>query len=235
MRTTTIRPTWFSILAAVLLVCSQAVVPAVDAKAAESESEDSAAGNYVLKGFRSLEFGMSEDQVKRALVNDFGVAQEAMRIEENPVQKTRAVVAELPMLEPGPGRAILSCILGYRSQRLIQINIMWGGQDGSEDTASLKELVSTARLFSDYLKRKPWPDGNARQNLLRNRTSFVLFQAEDKERHAVDLSLNNVSIQIEGQDDDPETGQSKGPPFLLLSYIKDPKNPDVFSLKEGEF
>src|SRR6185369_13874999 len=77
-----------------------------------------------IDGFRSAKFGMAEAEVVAAIEKDFGVKAGDVAREDNPLEKTVALVAKVSDLIPdsGPARAVY--ILGYKTKALIQVNVV---------------------------------------------------------------------------------------------------------------
>src|SRR5579863_130277 len=76
-----------------------------------------------IDGFRDAHFGMTEVELRRAIQADFPKAAVAAAI--NPTEKTTTLSLTAGGLLPDTGPARISYILGYRSKRLIQVNIVW--------------------------------------------------------------------------------------------------------------
>src|SRR5712671_2314720 len=72
-------------------------------------------------GFRSAKFGMSEADVRAAIVKDFGVKPEAIRAETNASEQTLVLLIKAPDVLPGGGSAEVSYVLGFKSKTLIQV------------------------------------------------------------------------------------------------------------------
>jgi hypothetical protein len=83
------------------------------------------ASSALVEGFRSAKFGADEKAVRAAIKADFGLDAKAVSAEENPIEKTTALVTAVDTLEPG-GKAQIAYILGYKSKKLIQVNVVWG-------------------------------------------------------------------------------------------------------------
>src|ERR671930_647375 len=72
----------------------------------------------------ALAAGTTDTQA--AIEKDFGLKAGDVAREDNPLEKTVALVAKVNDLLPdsGPARAVY--ILGYKSKALIQVNVVWG-------------------------------------------------------------------------------------------------------------
>ena len=98
-------------------------------------------------GFRQARFGMSEEQVHQAIRNDFPALAAKLTSAVHPSEKTTVLSLTVADLLPHTSSARVSYIFGYRSKKLIQINIIWAS-DGS--TASDETVVGTANSLRDY-------------------------------------------------------------------------------------
>lgn len=200
---------------------------------ARMKAPDSAV--YSVKGFRSARFGMDEAQLRQAIERDLGVAGSAIRVEENALQRTRALIVDLPKLDPGPGNAVVSYVLGHKSKKLIQVNVVWGlGKDAGE--SDLQEIYSAANTLSYYFADYTWRDGGVVRNALIDPTTLMLFHGEDTGDGAAEIILGNVPITV-NQEEGGEAEPSKptGPAYLRVSYIADRTEPDIYMLAKGEF
>jgi hypothetical protein len=96
--------------------------PGVAAPAPEKEP-----GEHVkVEGFRSARWGMEAAQVKAAIHKDFGIPAEKVKTEENAAERTTVLSVTVNDLLEGAGPARVSYILGFKTKKLIQINILWG-------------------------------------------------------------------------------------------------------------
>ena len=98
-------------------------------------------------GFRQARFGMSEEQVRQAVRKDFPALAAKLTSAVHPSEKTTVLSLTVADLLPHTSSARVSYIFGYRSKKLIQINIIWAS-DGS--TASDETVVGTANSLRDY-------------------------------------------------------------------------------------
>ena len=111
------------------------------------------ASSALVEGFRSAKFGTDERAVRAAIKADFGLDAKAVSAEENPIEKTTALVATVETLEPG-GKAQIAYILGYKSKKLIQVNVVWGAPVDPGITA--EKLTGTAVLLRNYFTQQPF-------------------------------------------------------------------------------
>src|SRR5215475_5107199 len=100
----------------------------------------------MIEGFRQTRFGMNEDQVRQAIRKDFPAGAAKLTSAVHPSEKTTVLSLAVADLLPDTGIARISYIFGYRSKKLIQINIVWLS-DGS--TAGNESIVGTANSLRD--------------------------------------------------------------------------------------
>ena len=198
-----------------------------------------AARAHSVKGFRSARFGMDETALHAIIAKDLGVKKDQIRVEDNTVQRTRALVVETASLDPGPGRAIVSYVLGYKSRELIQVNVVWGLDEAlqKKDTA-LQDIYAAASILSDYFAGNAWRDGGVIRNAVIDPTTLVMFRGEDGGAGAAEIILGNVPIVLNEEGSPLNSADAPtlaGPSYLRLSYIADRTNPDIYALAKGQF
>ena len=71
-------------------------------------------------------WGMDAAQVKAAIHKDFGIPAEKVKTEENAAERTTVLSAAVNDLLEGAGPARVSYIIGFKTKKLVQINILWG-------------------------------------------------------------------------------------------------------------
>jgi hypothetical protein len=182
-----------------------------------------------IEGFRQARFGMNEDQVKQAIRKDFPPIAGKLATAIHPTEKTTVLSLTAPDLLPHSGNARISYILGYRSKKLGQINIVWSS-DGS--TAGDETIVGTANSLRDYFSSENFKPDSIVANHELAPNAILVFRASDEQKRTVLLVLSGVAAAARGEDKKPP----KAPPLTLeLSYIEDPSHPDVFRIGKGQF
>ena len=193
---------------------------------------------YDVKGFRGARFGMNEAALHAIIAKDLGVKKDEIRVEDNTVQRTRALVVETATLDPGPGRAIVSYVLGYKSRELIQVNIVWGLDDKlQKQENALQDIYAAGSILTDYFAGNAWREGGVIRNAVIDPTTLVMFRGEDADSGAAEIILGNVPIVLnqEGSSSPADAPALAGPSYLRLSYIADRTNPDIYALAKGDF
>lgn len=191
-------------------------------KAAE-KTPDPVPGAYRLEGFRSATFGMSEQQVRNAIRKDFNLSGEKVTVEENPIEKTTVMSIVVPELLPDAGPARISYILGFKSKKLVQVNLLWGTPLAAD--ASAEKLRGAANALGQYFLGLGFPPENVIVNARLKDGTYLVFQGVDAQKRTTVLRLAETAA-AEGQ---------KPSVAMTLFYIQNPDNPDVFRIGRGQF
>lgn len=179
-----------------------------------------------LDGFRAAKFGMSEDEVRNAIMQDFSMSDSDVKREMNPVQMTTALSVDVKDLLPGTGVARVTYLLGYKSSKLFSVVIVWALALNAADTQEV--LVEAAAVLRAHFETESFPRGVVADSGLPDGTVLV-FRGVDGQGRMVALTAAGVYTPA-GQK------QAAQPdPVLRLTYIEDPQHPDVYTIKQGEF
>lgn len=193
-------------------------------------SAQSEPAEYAVTGFRGALFGMSADEVRQAIARDFKPAEGAVTEIDNPVEGTRILVLRLPKLDPAPGPAVVSYILGSTSRRLVHVNVVW--TTGEKPLESLRDEISAAGvLLNNYLRSQKWKPGKTTGGLPEGPNGIALFIGVDSKNAAIELRLGGVTVTGPNGPGPAATG----PTQLQLSYIANVTNPDITKIKPGSF
>lgn len=178
----------------------------------------------VIKGFRSAKFGMDERRVRKAIARDFKVLSSKIKKSVHPTERTTNLVADIPDLMEVGGMANINYILGFKSKKLSQINIVWGGGEKNNKSDPL-QVVSAANLLREHLAKKRYQKEGFLVNARVDDTTTVVFRGKDKNNRMVLLVLNELEAKKK------KTGQI----LLRLSYMLDHDKPDILTIEEGAF
>jgi hypothetical protein len=183
----------------------------------------------VIEGFRQARFGMNEEQVKQAIRKDFPEAAGKLASAVHPTEKTIGLSLTVADLLPHSGYARIAYILGYRSKKLGQVNIVWSS-DGS--TAGDETIVGTANSLRDYFSAENFRSDSVVANHQLAPDAILVFRASDAQKRTILPVLSGVAAVARAED----KKAPKPPPLTLeLSYIEDPAHPDVFRIGRGQF
>ena len=183
----------------------------------------------VIEGFRQARFGMNEEQVRQAIRKDFPEQTGKLARAIHPTEKTIVLSLTVADLLPHSGNARISYILGYRSKKLDQVNIVWSS-DGS--SAGDETIVGTANSLRDYFSTENFKPDSVVANHQLAPDAILVFRASDEQKRTILLVLSGVAAAARTED----KKAPKPPPLTLeLSYIEDPAHPDVFRIGRGQF
>jgi hypothetical protein len=183
----------------------------------------------VIEGFRQARFGMNEEQVRQAIRKDFPEQAGKLARAIHPTEKTLVLSLTVADLLPQSGNARISYILGYRSKKLGQVNIVWSS-DGS--TAGDETIVGAANSLRDYFSTENFKPDSVDANHQLAPDAILVFRASDEQKRIILLVLSGVAAAARAED----KKAPKPPPLSLeLSYIEDPAHPDVFRISRGQF
>ena len=178
----------------------------------------------LIDGFRSARFGSSEMEVLRAVKKDFMVKDKDISRVVNSNEKTVTLSIDVNDLLVGSGPSKIFYIFGYKSKKLIHVNVVWGRPVQKKPNA--EAVVSTANQLRNYFAQKKYQKNGFALNAQLGEGTILVFQGKDQKGRAARLLLNNPKNK------DGKVGDSIS---LTLSYIEKPENPDVFKIKDGDF
>jgi len=185
---------------------------------------------FQIKGFRSAHFGMTAEQVHAAIQRDFKPAADAVKEFDNEVEKTRVLIVALPALEPGPGPASVSYILGASSRTLMHINVLWSSPDKPTDDERAK-IAAAGLQLTNYFRQQAWKPNGVTSGVPSGPNGLLLFAGIDPQNAIVELRLTGVSV---GGASAP--APLTGPARLRLAYAATIGKQDVAApVKPGSF
>jgi len=157
--------------------------------------------------------------VRAVAEKDFKIKPAAIKVAENPVEKTRVLVAIIPDPLPGGEHAQISYVLGYKSKKLIQVGLLW--TKAIDRTLTPQRLVADAQILQNYFRGAGYrPDSIALNAAFAK--GVVAFRGNDKDNHATVLILEGkISKNAAGALVLTEAQQ------LSLFYSAEPEHPDV--------
>lgn len=185
----------------------------------------------LVEGFRSARFDMTEDQVKQAIAADFKIQPQAVLKQVNKVDRTTILSVRVPDLLPESGTAQVNYKLGFKTKKLIQVDVIWGPAIDPKVTPTA--LTAVLINLRQYLQER----GFAKEKTVMNATTpqpsiLLMFRAEDEKGRVVAL-LGQFKF-------DPKAEKEKQlktdePLAVILSYVLDPKAPDIYRIERGKF
>jgi hypothetical protein len=177
-----------------------------------------------VEGFRGAHFGMNEQQVRQIIREEFPAA--AITTAMNPSEKTTVLSVTVTDLLPDIGNARISYILGYRSKKLVQVNLLWtSDRSASGDEA----LVGAANTLRDYFTSESYKPEKTIANRQIAEDTIIVFRTSD-------LNGRTILLVISGTPATAHTNKPGQSPLTLeLAYIEDPAHPDIFRIAKGQF
>ncbi len=130
---------------------------------------------------------------------------------------------------PHTGSARISYILGYRSKKLGQVNIVWTS-DGT--TAADETAVGIANSLRDYFTSENFKPDSIIVNHQLAANTILVFRGSDDQKRTVLLVLSGVAASAQPEE---KKAPKTLPLTLELSYIEDAAHPDVFRIGKGQF
>jgi len=178
-----------------------------------------------IDGFRSAKFGMRMDEVKQAILKDFGIFDSKIDAISHPTEQTQSLGVSIDQLLPKSGKSRVVYVFGYKSKRLMQVNILMGHPVDTNLTP--QQVVDSGNLLGNHFFKKRYQEDGLVAHARLNDGSVLIFRGKDQKGHMALLRLSNPQPK-EGNKEDLKI-------TLTLSYIEKPEQPDAFQLKESDF
>ena len=206
------------------LIIFVAILTTSVADAAKSNDVGASQEWATIDGFRSAQFGSNEKTVLRAIKQDFRINKKGVSRVVNPNEKTVTLRIDVKDLLTDSGPSKVFYIFGFKSKKLIHVNVLWGRPVQNKPDA--EQVVSTANQLRNYFAQKRYQKDGFALNAQLGEGIILVFQGKDKKGRAARLLLSNP------KNNDGKAGDNIA---LTLSYIEKPNDPDVFRIKDGAF
>jgi hypothetical protein len=178
----------------------------------------------VIDGFRSAKFGFNEKEVLQAIAKDFKVSKKKIARNFAMSARTRVLSVYVPELMSIGGSVKIQYILGFKSKKLIQVNIVWlAAVSASDQKIRNQEIVQVANLLRGHFNKKRYQKAGYRLNSNMKNGNLNVFRGKDRKNRTVDIVLGKKSKK--NKDKKNDNGQNVS---LRLSYILSTTKPDVF-------
>ncbi|BCO25876.1 hypothetical protein MIZ03_0755 [Rhodoferax lithotrophicus] len=194
------------------------------------------AGAYKVMGYGNAHFGMSVDEVKVLITQDYSHTLGSLKDEIDPAQKTRVLTMVVPELVPGPGPATISYVFGATSKRLIAVNVYWL-VTGMATDAQQAQLTEAARVLAADLVGYRWPIFTVARGHVLAPGVLLVFAGKDAVGGGIEVRLNGVAYTLEARQASvasvatPETlVVPRGPAQLRFSMVANVDKPDIETL-----
>ena len=217
------------LLPAVLCVLMTLVISQkeIQAKTSLVRLESLRSGNNAAKidGFRAAQFGMTEKAILKSIYNDFKISKSKIQRRIHPNEKTVSFNIQVQDLLPNSGLANLFYVFGFKTKRLIQVNILWSR--AIDNQLHPKKMVDTANQLRAHFLNQGFQKEGLAVNTKMSDGSVLVFRGLDTRGKMVVLLLVNPPAQ-EGQHPNRNIN-------LRLSYIANPDSPDIYKIKKNDF
>jgi hypothetical protein len=180
-----------------------------------------------IDGFRQARFGMTEMQLRRAIELDFPAVGDRITRLTHPKERTLILGIAINDLLPDTGSARIFYILGFKSNALEQINIVWtsDGKTSKRDEA----IVAAANSLRDYFLA----EFKGASSIVVNRqiadNAIIVFRVERTDGRMLLMMINGIATTANSDQKSPT------PLTLKISYIRDHLHPDIFHIDNGKF
>lgn len=216
-----------TVLSTVFFVCA----------GAEGYAQTTVAGNDAddpkVAGFRSAQFGMSQAETRAAIERDFQLVGEEVEVRPDDEDRTSSLVFTVEEIFPGSEPAQVVYIHGYRQNKLMQVNVIWGQPVADEPNP--QSLVTTANVLRNYFRQLGFDPARTVVNTRVDDELFIVFRATDQQDRMVLLQLISRRMPGGGGSGEESDEVRSQVVSLWLSYIEDPRSPDIFEIEEGAF
>jgi hypothetical protein len=189
---------------------------------------------YEVTGFRDARFGMTETEVRAAVKKSFAAKDADIKTTPNPTEGTTLLIIRVDSLDPGPGPATITYIFGNKSNKLIQVNVVWG-EDAPNNSSDANAIIGAGTRLERYFQGFSWRKDTTRVGVPVGENTVVLFAGEDEKKGAVRLVVDGIKYQVNREGNQTTSPDPKGAPKLVINYIGDRENPDIAKIEPGKF
>lgn len=203
--------------------------PAPSATAPGAVPATPAAAPATVEGFRSARFGMTEEEVRRAIRTDFKIEDAAIARGENLVERTALLIVRVPDLLPTAGPAQISYVFGFSSKRLIAVNLAWAPSLGPANT--VEGLIATATALRNHFFGQNYPMEGRAALARMDDTRVLAFRVADTANRVA----AGILVGIDLEKGEAMKAEGIGEPVLELRYVLNAAEPDVFRIRPGQF
>jgi len=213
---------------ALMLWCVPAMLPTGAAHAAQAPSAQPAPqGEFEVTGFRSAKFGMSDPEVRAAMVKDLKITAADIHETENPTEHTHVLVATVPSLAPLEGKVEIAYVFGFKTHKLIQVGATWRTALDAKVTPDV--LVANANTLQSLFLSQGYKPGTITTNGTLATGGLLVFRGEDEKKHSTILILQGKTTA------GANGSQTLAPEALVLLYVENTETPDAMKIAPGQF
>ena len=178
-----------------------------------------------ITGFRSARFGMTEPDVRRAIENDFRTRPDEIRSEENKAEQTQVAMYGARRAPRWRYSQHLLCVR-LQVKEANSGRLSWS--KATDEKMTPEQLFSNANILRTHFLEAGYKPDTISTNMPVN-GGVLMFRGSDAHERTTVMILQGTFSQGENNQ------RVLTPTALLLFYIADAKNPDVYRLPEGSF
>jgi hypothetical protein len=191
------------------------------------------AAKYQVTGFRDARFGMTETEIRATARDSFAAKDDEMTVNANAIDGTTKLIVHVPLLESGLGEGRVEYFFGYKSKKLIQVDVIWG-EDTNAPLNDAAMIAGGARL-QHYFLECGWRTKSVRAGVPIADNDVLLFSGEDDRNGAVRLVLKGIHYNTNVNGVLVSSPEPLSPPKLIVSYIAERTDPDIKKLNQRDF
>ena len=158
------------------------VVVAAHAQTGETSGDNAQRGmqkeQAEVKGFRSSRFAMRESEVLKAIYKDFKISKSNLKRQKHPTEKTVSLGVTVTELLSESGETDIFQVFGYKSKKLIQVNVIWGRT--ITKNINPPGIVNAANSLRSYFMKKRYKTDSFVANAKLNDEQVLVFRGQDK-------------------------------------------------------
>ena len=197
------------------------VIPVAEAGSAKKKVAN-------IYGLRSASFGMTENEVRRAISVDFPKHADKTKKEIHPLEKTTILTLSVSEFLRGSGEATVMYILGFKTKKLSQINVTWRRESNQEN---IRELLALLFSLQDHFSGREFPPEDLIINAAIPGGGVLAFRGIDaKGRMVMVGGFGLTTTKKKGE----ESKKPVRPLEVFVYYFQSPKDPDIFKIKIEE-
>ena len=145
---------------------------------------------------------MTEEQVHDSIAKDFKAGKEQIKRIENTIEKTTSLALIVDSLIPESGAVQVAYVFGFKSKKLVQINVQWGWP-ASKNTGAEK-IVAAANILRQHFASQEFNSEGLMVNVPISQENVIVFRGQDEKGRMVLLNLAS------GQATDEEKAKGAG-------------------------
>lgn len=188
---------------------------------------------YILDGFRSAKFGMTVEQVKQAVIQDFEVPNTALK----PLKGAEDVFGlQVPKLTPFASPARIDYYFDSGSKKLKQILVQVTENDKSEVVQEV--FIRKVLAISQYINAKDLSAFDVLSPSIYDEDILImgLIAKKSDKRSVFEMVLSNIDADIEGANMALQKVKNPKKPIVLrLTYVENVPSDEKVKIKEGDF